>query len=189
MRSLVSRVLAHREEARGERDVIKLSCVNKKLTGMKGLLRVSEPASLTLEYALAMGDSGVSIHEFEKIMVAKTTCDELLAASERCLGQLEPSVLPERRGPVLEEGAGVVVGEVMVESEVDPLGDDTDGGEHHDAHVECDPDIEYPNNPPGAEAGCGSFEDCNGNGAFDLGEPCFEHHDDDGEHGDDPEGP
>ena len=25
-------------------------------------------------------------------------------------------------------------------------------------------------------------EDCNGNGAFDLGEPCFEHHDDDGEH-------
>jgi hypothetical protein len=66
MRSLVSRVLAHREEARGERDVIKLSCVNEKLTGIKELLRVSEQASLTLEYALARGDAGVAIHEFEK---------------------------------------------------------------------------------------------------------------------------
>jgi hypothetical protein len=182
MRSLVSRVLAHREEARGERDVIKLSCVNEKLTGIKELLRVSEQASLTLEYALARGDAGVAIHEFGKIMVAKTKCDELFAGSESCIGQLEPSVLPERRGPVV----GEVVGEVVVESEVDPLGDDTDGGEHHDAHVECDPDIEYPNNPPGADESCGSFEDCNGNGAFDLGEPCFEHHDEDG---DDPEGP
>lgn len=111
MRSLVSRVLAHREEARGERDVIKLKCVNEKLTGIKGHLRSSEQASLTLEYALARGDAGVARHEFEKIMVAKTKCDELSAGSERCIGQLEPSVSPERRGPVVGEGVGEVVGQ------------------------------------------------------------------------------
>ena len=41
--------------------------------------------------------------------------------------------------------------------------------------AECDPALEYPNNPPGEDGGCGAYSDCNGNGAFDLGEPCFEH--------------
>ena len=45
--------------------------------------------------------------------------------------------------------------------------------------AECDPDQTYPNNPPGPEGGCGDYDDCNGNGAFDIGEPCREHH---GEH-------
>ena len=49
----------------------------------------------------------------------------------------------------------------------------------------CDPNLTYPNNPPGPEGGCGDYEDCNENGAFDIGEPCHEHHDDDGEHHDD----
>ena len=48
----------------------------------------------------------------------------------------------------------------------------------------CDPNLTYPNNPPGPEGGCGDYEDCNENGAFDIGEPCHEHHDDDGEHHD-----
>ena len=49
----------------------------------------------------------------------------------------------------------------------------------------CDPNLTYPNNPPGPDGGCGDYEDCNENGAFDIGEPCHEHHDDDGEHHDD----
>ena len=48
----------------------------------------------------------------------------------------------------------------------------------------CDPNLTYPNNPPGPEGGCGDYEDCNENGAFDIGEPCHEHSDDDGEHHD-----
>ena len=51
--------------------------------------------------------------------------------------------------------------------------------------AECDPDQTYPNNPPGPEGGCGDYDDCNENGAFDLGEPCREHHEDDGEHHED----
>ena len=43
----------------------------------------------------------------------------------------------------------------------------------------CDPNLTYPNNPPGSEGGCGDYEDCNENGAFDIGEPCHEHHADD----------
>jgi len=39
---------------------------------------------------------------------------------------------------------------------------------------ECDPNAEYPNNPPGPDEGCMAYDDCNGNGAFDIGEPCHD---------------
>ena len=38
----------------------------------------------------------------------------------------------------------------------------------------CDPNMTYEVADPGPDGGCGNYADCNGNGAFDLGEPCFE---------------
>ena len=38
----------------------------------------------------------------------------------------------------------------------------------------CDPNLTYPAADPGPDGGCGNYADCNGNGAYDLGEPCFE---------------
>ena len=38
----------------------------------------------------------------------------------------------------------------------------------------CDPNMTYEVADPGPDGGCGDYADCNGNGAFDLGEPCFE---------------
>jgi len=38
----------------------------------------------------------------------------------------------------------------------------------------CDPEGDYPENPPGEDEGCIAYEDCNGNGAFDIGEPCHD---------------
>ena len=38
----------------------------------------------------------------------------------------------------------------------------------------CNPDMTYPAADPGPDGGCGNYADCNGNGAYDLGEPCFE---------------
>ena len=36
----------------------------------------------------------------------------------------------------------------------------------------CDPNATYPVADPGPDGGCGNYNDCNGNGAYDLGEPC-----------------
>ena len=41
-------------------------------------------------------------------------------------------------------------------------------------HMMCDPARDYPPEDPGAN-GCGNYADCNGNGAYDRGEPCAEH--------------
>jgi hypothetical protein len=39
--------------------------------------------------------------------------------------------------------------------------------------LQCDPENDYPQADP-APHGCADYNDCNGNGAYDLGEPCGE---------------
>ena len=43
-----------------------------------------------------------------------------------------------------------------------------------DADYDCDPNGVYPQMDPGPNGGCSDYADCNGNGAFDVGEPCYE---------------
>ena len=38
----------------------------------------------------------------------------------------------------------------------------------------CDPDGDYPTDPPGAGNGCIDYADCNGNNVYDLSEPCYD---------------
>ncbi len=49
-----------------------------------------------------------------------------------------------------------------------------DGGQPPQGPPPCDPNATYPVADPGPDGGCGNYADCNGNGAYDLGEPCFE---------------
>ena len=53
MRQGLKGVLARLEEARDGKDVVKLNCVNEKLTNIKGLLRISEQANVALQESVA----------------------------------------------------------------------------------------------------------------------------------------
>ena len=111
MRGALSKVLRYLEEAREQRDVLKLNCVNEKLTAIKGLLRVSEQASVTMMEALATKDVTVAQHEYEKIMIAASKTDELSAESEVCIGELavysgQTSVTVEVNDEVISTSAG-----------------------------------------------------------------------------------
>ncbi len=55
-----------------------------------------------------------------------------------------------------------------------------DGGQPPQGPPPCDPNATYPVADPGPDGGCANYNDCNGNGAYDAGEPC-------GEHGDGPD--
>ncbi len=88
MKAILNAVLGHLTEAREEKDVVKLNCVNEKLTAVKGLLKISEQADVTLREAVARGDTEVGSHEFEKITIALRKCEQLLAESEACVGEL-----------------------------------------------------------------------------------------------------
>jgi hypothetical protein len=88
MRSSLKDVLGKLEEARSSKDVVKLNCVNEKLTQMKGLLRISEQSDVQLQESVAKRETATSEHEFTKVSIARSKVDQLRAEAEECIGQL-----------------------------------------------------------------------------------------------------
>jgi hypothetical protein len=88
MREILTKVLKHLEEARDEKDIVKLNCVNEKLTNIKGLLKISEDGDVKMQEALARRAAEDAAHEYEKIAIARSKCEQLFAESEACVGEL-----------------------------------------------------------------------------------------------------
>ena len=87
MRGALKAVLVKLEEARNSKDVVKLNCVNEKLTQIKGLLKVSEQADIAMQEAVARRDESAE-GEFQKIGIARAKVDQLRSEVEECIGQL-----------------------------------------------------------------------------------------------------
>ncbi|HVP61349.1 MAG TPA: hypothetical protein VMT11_12355 [Myxococcaceae bacterium] len=88
MRSVLSEVLGRLEEARATKDVVKLNCVNEKLTQIKGLLRISEQSDVALQEAVSKKDATAAEHEYSKVSIAKNKVEQLRSEAEQCIGQL-----------------------------------------------------------------------------------------------------
>ncbi|MBZ4418148.1 hypothetical protein [Myxococcus sp. RHSTA-1-4] len=88
MRDVLRNVLGKVEEARRTKDVVKLNCANEKLTQVKGLLRISENAEVSLQEAVARKETSTSEHEYTKVMIAQQKVTQLRAEAEECIGQL-----------------------------------------------------------------------------------------------------
>ncbi len=88
MREVLRQVLGKVEEARRTKDVVKLNCANEKLTQIKGLLRISEQADVSLQEALSRKETSTSDHEYTKVMIARQKVTQLRAEAEECIGQL-----------------------------------------------------------------------------------------------------
>jgi hypothetical protein len=88
MRGTLKVVLAKLEEARNTKDVVKLNCVNEKLTQVKGLLRISEQSDVALQEAVAKKDQTSAEHEYTKVSIAQSKVEQLRGEAEQCIGQL-----------------------------------------------------------------------------------------------------
>lgn len=100
IRESLTQTLKLLEQARAERDVIKLNCVNEKLTQIKGLLRISEQADVSLQESLARKDLEAANHVFTKLTIAGQKVASLASEAEACIGELamdigEPKVTTE----------------------------------------------------------------------------------------------
>jgi hypothetical protein len=87
MKGVLLSVLSRVEAARNEKDVVKLNCVNEKLTQVKALLKVAEQSDIQLHEALVNKDPAAE-SEFGKIGIARTKIDGLKTDAEQCIGQL-----------------------------------------------------------------------------------------------------
>ena len=76
------------EASRKARDVIKLNCVNEKVTAVKGLLRASESSRKSLERSLLKNNVSTAQHEYEKIIIARRKAEQMLADAESCVGEM-----------------------------------------------------------------------------------------------------
>jgi hypothetical protein len=105
MKAALKQVLGRAEQARNEKDVVKLNCVNEKLTQIKSLIKVAEQADIALHESVATKDNGGAT-EFSKIAIARTKIDGLRADSEQCVGQLAYMV-DEKTTVEVEQPAGL----------------------------------------------------------------------------------
>jgi hypothetical protein len=87
MKAALKLVLGRAEQARNEKDVVKLNCVNEKLTQIKALLKVAEQADVALHESLA-SRAGAGEAEFSKVAITRTKVDRLRREAEECIGQL-----------------------------------------------------------------------------------------------------
>lgn len=74
-------------EARNKKDIVQLNCVNEKLRQIKGLLKISEQASVKMYEGIAGGTDDVVNHEFTKMAVAHQKALILRAEADQCVGE------------------------------------------------------------------------------------------------------
>jgi hypothetical protein len=105
MKAALRQVLGRVEEARNEKDVVKLNCVNEKLTQIKSLLKVAEQAEIALRESIANKDPSGDT-EFSKIGIARTKIDGLRGDADQCIGQLA-YVVDERTTVEVQQPEGL----------------------------------------------------------------------------------
>lgn len=88
MKDVLQRLLELREEARDSKDVVKLNCVNDKLTQVTGLLKMGEAAEVLLKDSLARRDHEAALHEFTKVTLGRQKTEDLRTEAESCVGEL-----------------------------------------------------------------------------------------------------
>jgi hypothetical protein len=104
MRASLRQVTAKGEDARTQKDVAKLNCVNEKLAQMRGLLKVAEQSEAALKEATARKDPAAG-SEYARIGVAKSKTDGLQNDAQQCSGQLA-FVVDEKTTVEVQQPAG-----------------------------------------------------------------------------------
>lgn len=87
MKDIIKRGFDALGTARSEKDLIKMNCVNEKLSSQKGLLKITEQAYIQLQDSVAQGDEPSSAHEFTKISIAFQKMRGLGIETEGCAGE------------------------------------------------------------------------------------------------------
>ena len=86
MRDQMSQGLEALSSARAEMDAIRLQCVSDKVTSMKGVLRISEDAFISLQEAMATRATERARYEFQKIRTSQNKMMDLSQAVRSCVG-------------------------------------------------------------------------------------------------------
>ena len=73
-------------EARQGSDIVRMGCVNEKLTVIKGIIRIAEDAFRGLTQAASRNDEDQASYEHNKIMISRDRVNSLTVQAVNCVG-------------------------------------------------------------------------------------------------------
>ncbi len=108
MQETLRRVQQLQAKAKKDKDMVKLNCVNDKLTQLAGHMKVTDQSMSTLTLDVAKGDDTARQHEFTRITILYQKVVTLGTEAEQCIGEdvsyvgatrvdveIDPSIPPE----------------------------------------------------------------------------------------------
>ena len=87
MQETQRRVTQLQAKAKKDRDMVKLNCVNDKLTQVHGHLKVTDQSMSTLTLDVAKGDDTARQHEFTRLTILYQKVVTLGTEAEQCIGE------------------------------------------------------------------------------------------------------
>ena len=99
-------VLDRMEQARIEKDVVRLNCLNEKVTQMKNLVRVADQADLALNEAV-MSKSASAESEYVKITISRRKVENLSTEADACSASVAAALSDQGTRVEMEAPAAV----------------------------------------------------------------------------------
>jgi hypothetical protein len=87
MQDVQKRILLLQAKAKKDKDVVKLNCVNDKLTQTRGHLVVTDQSMASLDLAVSRSNDVERLHEFTRLSILYQKVVTLGTEAEQCIGE------------------------------------------------------------------------------------------------------
>jgi hypothetical protein len=87
MGDTVKRIQTLQDQAKREKDIIRLNCVTDKLVQARVNVNIAEQSMATMQESIARNDEGEETHEFTRLTIVNQKLTVLGAEAENCIGE------------------------------------------------------------------------------------------------------
>jgi hypothetical protein len=87
MGDVIKRIGTLQDQAKREKDIIRLNCVTDKLVQARVNVNIAEQSMATMQESIARRDEGAQTHEFTRITIVNQKVTVLGAEAENCIGE------------------------------------------------------------------------------------------------------
>jgi hypothetical protein len=87
MGEVVKRIQTLQDQAKREKDIIRLNCVTDKLVQARVNINIGEQSMASLQESVTRSDAGESTHEFTRLTIVNQKVTVLGAEAENCIGE------------------------------------------------------------------------------------------------------
>jgi hypothetical protein len=87
MGDVVKRIQILQDQAKREKDIIRLNCVTDKLVQARVNVNIGEQSMASLQESITRTDAGESTHEFTRLTIVNQKVTVLGAEAENCIGE------------------------------------------------------------------------------------------------------